>query len=228
VALDRARQRESAQHDELVVLLRRHGIEAAFVSSEGSVSNLDDSGNSPSINLALVDAAYLTTVELKRCGQACAEAKLPLIALVARPRVADLDPGLEVTDFIAMPPDPDELVARARRALQGAAGHGPSPDDGEVIRVGDLVINTSSYEVTLKGERISLRFKEYELLRLLSENPGRVFSRDALLNQVWGYEYFGGTRTVDVHIRRLRSKMEDTDHPFIETIWNVGYRFRQL
>jgi DNA-binding response OmpR family regulator len=93
--------------------------------------------------------------------------------------------------------------------------------------VGDLQIDTSSYEVTIRGSRIGLRFKEYELLKLLAENPGRVFSRDALLNQIWGYEYFGGTRTVDVHIRRLRSKMEDAEHNFIETIWNVGYRFRE-
>ena len=196
------------------------------MSPDGEVPAADNPRGSQSVQLALVDTAYLTTAELKRCGRTCAQSKLPLIALVARPRVADLDPGFEFTDFIATPPDPDELVARARRALRDSGG--TSPDEGDVIRAGDLVINTSSYEVTLKGERISLRFKEYELLRLLSENPGRVFSRDALLNQVWGYEYFGGTRTVDVHIRRLRSKIEDTDHPFIETIWNVGYRFRQV
>ena len=226
MALDRASQRETAQYDELVVLLRRHGIEAAFVSSEGDVPASDGRNASQSIKLALVDTAYLTSAELMRCVRACKQAKLPLIALVARPRVADLHPDLEFTDFIAMPPDPDELVARARRALRDPIRAGA--DDTDVIRSGDLVINTSSYEVTLKGERIGLRFKEYELLRLLSENPGRVFSRDALLNQVWGYEYFGGTRTVDVHIRRLRSKIEDADHPFIETIWNVGYRFRQV
>ena len=73
---------------------------------------------------------------------------------------------------------------------------------------------------------MSLRFKEYELLRLLSSNPGRVYTREALRSQIWGYEYFGGTRTVDVHIRRLRSKIEDADNSFIETIWNVGYRFQ--
>ena len=226
MALGQARQRNGAQYDELVVLLLRHGIEAAFVSSEGDAPASDDPRNPPSIKLALVDTAYLTSAELRRCGRACAKAGLPLIALVARSRVPDLDPGLELADFIATPPDPDELVARARRALRDPGG--PSPDDEGIIRVGDLVINTSSYEVTLKGERIGLRFKEYELLRLLAENPGRVFSRDALLNQVWDYEYFGGTRTVDVHIRRLRSKLEDADHPFIETIWNVGYRFRQV
>lgn len=226
MALDRARQREAPQYDELVGLLRRHGTEAAFVSSEGDVPTVTDLDSPQSIKLALVDTAYLTSAELMRCGRACAQANLPLIALVAPPRVADLDPDLELTDFIATPPDPDELVIRARRALRDPGGHGP--DDGDVIRSGDLVINTSTYEVTLNSERISLRFKEYELLRLLAENPGRVFSRDALLSQVWGYEYFGGTRTVDVHIRRLRSKIEDADHPFIETIWNVGYRFRHV
>ena len=80
----------------------------------------------------------------------------------------------------------------------------------------------------MKGRRIALRFKEYQLLRLLAANPGRVYSREALLSQIWGFDYFGGTRTVDVHIRRLRSKIEDADHSFIETIWNVGYRFIQV
>jgi two-component system alkaline phosphatase synthesis response regulator PhoP len=117
------------------------------------------------------------------------------------------------------------LVIRAQLAL--GSGRRPSEYDGSIIRVGDLQIDTSSYEVTIQGRRIGLRFKEYELLKLLAENPGRVFSRDALLNQIWGYEYFGGTRTVDVHIRRLRSKLEDVEHNFIETIWNVGYRFRE-
>ena len=82
--------------------------------------------------------------------------------------------------------------------------------------------------MALKGRRIALRFKEYELLRLLATSPGRVFTRDALLRKIWGYDYFGGTRTVDVHIRRLRSKIEDAEHSFIETIWAVGYRFRDM
>ena len=78
----------------------------------------------------------------------------------------------------------------------------------------------------MKGERINLRFKEYELLLLLASNPGRVYDRASLLNQIWGYDYFGGTRTVDVHIRRLRSKIEILpETEYIETIWNVGYRF---
>ena len=89
-------------------------------------------------------------------------------------------------------------------------------DDGEdIIRVGDLVINPSTYVVTLRGRRVNLRFQEYELLRLLVANPGRVYTRNALLSSIWGYDYFGGTRTVDVHIRRLRSKIEDAGHSYI-------------
>ncbi len=80
--------------------------------------------------------------------------------------------------------------------------------------------------MSLGERRIDLTFKEYELLRLMASHPGRVFTREALLNEVWGYHYFGGTRTVDVHIRRLRSKIEDSDHAFIETVWQVGYRLK--
>ena len=99
-------------------------------------------------------------------------------------------------------------------------------DDTVIVR-GNLSINPTSYEVVVSNTKINLRFKEYELLLLLASNPGRVYDRATLLNQIWGYDYFGGTRTVDVHIRRLRSKIEhNPDNPFIETIWNVGYRFR--
>ena len=101
-----------------------------------------------------------------------------------------------------------------------------NPDSPDLIRAGDLVINPERYEVFLDGKTVLLTFKEYQLLKLLASNPGRVFKREVLMNQVWEYDYFGGTRTVDVHIRRLRSKIEDATHTFIETVWNVGYRFK--
>ena len=82
------------------------------------------------------------------------------------------------------------------------------------------------YDVMMAGRRVPLTYKEFQLLVLLASNPGRVYTREALLSQVWGYDYLGGTRTVDVHIRRVRSKIEDPDHTFVETIWNVGYRFK--
>ena len=95
-----------------------------------------------------------------------------------------------------------------------------------MIKVEDLVIDTARYEVWVGSRQVTLTYKEYELLKLLASEPTRVFTRDALLDQVWGYNYFGGTRTVDVHVRRLRSKLEDSTHTFVETVRNVGYRIR--
>ena len=212
---------------EVVGLLRRQGITCVLASSEGDLAGIAGASSSASKPpLALIDAAYMTALEFADCARACADAEIPSLALIPRSRVPGLDAATPLTDFIVSPPDPDELVIRARRAL-GAAKDADA-DDKHLIKAGDLEIDTASYEVSLKGERISLRFKEYELLKMLAENPGRVFSRDALLNRIWGYEYFGGTRTVDVHIRRLRSKIQDSEHKFIETVWNVGYRFKEI
>ncbi len=219
MALDRARARGISEEHELVALLRRQGMSCVLLSSDEDIADLDEG-----VDLALIDTAFMTSMEITTCLQACEESEAHTIALVPRNRVPALDVTLRLSDFIASPPDPDELVIRAQRALRAGER---AEEDSHIIRAGDLQIDTSSYEVTIKGNRVGLRFKEYELLKLLAENPGRVFSRDALLNQIWGYEYFGGTRTVDVHIRRLRSKIEDADHNFIETIWNVGYRFRE-
>jgi two-component system alkaline phosphatase synthesis response regulator PhoP len=99
-------------------------------------------------------------------------------------------------------------------------------DSANVVHQGEIRIDIERYEVTVSGRKVDLTFKEYELLRVLASNPGHVYSREALLQTVWAYDYYGGTRTVDVHIRRLRSKINDVEHRFIETVWNVGYRFR--
>lgn len=208
---------------EIVELLRRQGIASVMVASERDLAAIGAAGAGKP-TLALIETAYMTALEFGDCARACADAETPSLALVPRSRVPGVDATLPLTDFITSPPDPDELVVRARRALGAADADG---EDRVIITAGDLEIDASSYEVRLNGERISLRFKEYELLKMLAENPGRVFSRDALLNRIWGYEYFGGTRTVDVHIRRLRSKIQDSEHNFIETVWNVGYRFRE-
>jgi DNA-binding response OmpR family regulator len=168
--------------------------------------------------------ASLSDSDLRHCLERCSQLRIPVIGLVPEDHLADLDESLGLDDFVVSPPSPPELVVRARRVLKRSK----SPDADNVIRNGDLDIDPTSYEVSLKGRPVNLRFKEYELLRLLATNPGRVYTRESLLSQIWGYDYFGGTRTVDVHIRRLRSKIEDADHSFIETIWNVGYRFRDV
>jgi DNA-binding response OmpR family regulator len=115
-----------------------------------------------------------------------------------------------------------EVLARIETVLARARG----PREQNVIKHGELVIDQDRYEVTLSGKKVDLTYKEYELLKFLAARPGRVFSREALLRAVWDYDYFGGTRTVDVHVRRLRSKIDDMRNEFIETVWNVGYRFR--
>ena len=224
MSLERVPASGAHEEHELASLLRRHGMDSVFLTS-GSEPVLSRDGLETSPELALIDTAYMTSGEVQQYVQACVDAGVHAIALVPRTRVPGLEPSLPLADFITSPPDPDELVVRARRILE--YGGSQKEDDSHIIRAGDIQIDTSSYEVTMRGNRIGLTFKEYELLKLLAENPGRVFSRYALLNQIWGYEYFGGTRTVDVHIRRLRSKIENAEHNFIETIWNVGYRFRE-
>jgi DNA-binding response OmpR family regulator len=128
----------------------------------------------------------------------------------------------EIDDFVVRPFHPEELHFRIQQAITKLKGN-PAQF---ITRVGDLTIDTERYEVSVSGRRVILTFKEYQLLLLMASTPGRVYKRDVLLNQIWGYDYFGGTRTVDVHIRRIRAKIEDSNHTFIETIRNVGYRFK--
>jgi DNA-binding response OmpR family regulator len=148
--------------------------------------------------------------------------QLAVLALIDRQLINTPDVNLEdIDDFVIGPGDTEELALRITRLLKKPGDTDPS----ELIKCDDLVIDLAKCEATLRGRRIELTFKEYELLRFLASHPGRVYTRDALLNRVWGYDYFGGDRTVDVHIRRLRSKIESLGHTFIDTVRNIGYRF---
>ena len=113
------------------------------------------------------------------------------------------------------------VAARVRRAIWLKSG----VESDNTLSAGDLRLDLANYKVYVSGRPIELTYKEYELLRFLATNQDKVFTREALLNRVWGYDFYGGARTVDVHIRRLRSKIEDRAHTFIETVRNVGYRF---
>jgi two-component system alkaline phosphatase synthesis response regulator PhoP len=144
-----------------------------------------------------------------------------VLAVVPEDQVRRFDVTLGLDDFMAWPAALDEAETRIRQALWRRS----KIDSENILKQGDLVIDLGRYQVSVAGHPVELTFKEYELLRFLASNPGKVFTREALLNRVWGYDYFGGARTVDVHIRRLRSKIEDRHHTFIETIRNVGYRF---
>ena len=121
---------------------------------------------------------------------------------------------------------PAELEVRLRLSVARTAAPGSSPaDTTEEIRSGDLHVDEGAYSATLKGRPLDLTFKEFELLKFLAQHPGRVFTRAVLLQEVWGYDYFGGTRTVDVHVRRLRAKLGVEYESLIGTVRNVGYRF---
>lgn len=150
-----------------------------------------------------------------------AGAERPVLLLVRESALATLSADWGVRDFVLDNVGPNELDARIRLCLSRAAS-----SVGTSVKSTGLVIDVDSFTAKINGRALDLTFKEFELLRYLVDNPGRVFSRDQLLSEVWGYDYFGGTRTVDVHIRRLRSKLGELES-LIGTVRNVGYRLNR-
>ena len=212
-----------AEESKTVTELRSELIQNGFacsIASNGKKVIEQVAEESPDLVLAETDShsgIWELSQGIKR------ERPLPIIALISSEMLDSLDGHLDVDDFVLKPYELRELVLRVKRLLHRTS----NMDSGEQIRCGDLVIDLAKCEVTVNGRMVELTFKEYELLRFLGSNRGRVFTRDALLNKVWGYDYYGGDRTVDVHIRRLRSKIEDSSHTFIETVRNIGYKLRK-
>src|SRR3984885_10136974 len=148
----------------------------------------------------------------------------PMLAIVTEGGLAAISAEWNADDVILNTAGPAEVEARlrlatGRRAMRAAAD---APDE---IRSGDLAIDEATYSARLRGRVLDLTFKEFELLKFLAQHPGRVFTRAHLLQEVWGYDYFGGTRTVDVHVRRLRAKLGPEHEALIGTVRNVGHRF---
>jgi hypothetical protein len=149
-------------------------------------------------------------------------AETPTLLATTLPRLAALDFSIGFDDFVLCPIVPAELYTRLRQLDWKTASFGSE----EVIKVEDLVIDLAGYEVRRGGRLIDFTHQEFELLRFLAQNRGRVFTRDQLLQRVWGYQYAGGTRTVDIHIRRVRAKLGATLGALIVTVRNVGYKMR--
>jgi len=147
--------------------------------------------------------------------------QVPILVAVSLPRLPALDFSVGFADFVLLPLVPAELYARLRQLDWRAATFGSD----EVLKVDDLVIDVPGYEARIGGRRLELTHQEFELLRFLAQHRGRVFTRDALLERAWGYRYVGGTRTVDIHVRRVRSKLGARGE-VIETVRNVGYKMR--
>ena len=186
-------------------------------TSETSKDKLDSS-----VDGALIWAAGTGLGGPSTLVHAAANAGIPVVVILPLMSLDGITTSRAEIEVCFQPCTPEEVSLRLRIAISRNA---PLEASNTITR-GDLVIDCDRYEVTLKGLKVDLTYKEYELLKYLASNPGRVFSRESLLRSVWEYDYFGGTRTVDVHIRRLRSKIDDVSNHFIETQWNVGYRFR--
>lgn len=159
---------------------------------------------------------------LRRLGSFQPLAETPVLLAATVPRLPALDFSTGFDDFVLQPIVPAELYARLRQLDWKTATFGSD----EVLKVGDLVIDVAGYEAHLRGRRVDFTHQEFELLRFLAQNRGRVFTRDQLLQKVWGYQYYGGTRTVDIHVRRVRAKLGTTAGALIETVRNVGYKMR--
>ena len=181
----------------------------------------------PESDLVLVDGRQ----ELAHARDLCrlirtTGAEVPVLLVVTEGGLAVVSHDWGMDDVLLHTCGPAELEARIRLAVgKVAAAKAAADPEAHVIRSGEVVVDDATYTARIGGRALDLTFKEFELLKFLAQHPGRVFSRQQLLQEVWGYDYFGGTRTVDVHVRRLRAKLGPENETLIGTVRNVGYRF---
>jgi DNA-binding response OmpR family regulator len=207
-----------AADPELTRVLAEMGFAPRKVTANGSLRPEGDGGapaRPPELALVLGDPAL--------CARLENDEEMGDVPLVVAVNDDELEDGAihEGHELIVLPLRPGELrarIARARRRLKGVA-------DDDAVRVGTLEINLATYQVAVDGRPIDFTYMEYELLKFLATHPGRVFSREALLSRVWGFDYYGGARTVDVHVRRVRAKLGTEHAGRIKTVRSVGYRF---
>lgn len=177
--------------------------------------------------LILLDVMMPKKDGFEVCQEIRKTSNVPIIMVTAKSEDADRIMGLDIgaDDYIVKPFSPGEVMARIRAVLRRIDLS--KEENKDLIRHFGLEINISNYEVKINGQIVNLTKKEIEILWLLASNPGKVFSRDNLLNSVWGYEYFGDARTVDTHIKRLRAKIDipESSNWDIKTIWGIGYKF---
>lgn len=213
--------------DALTVGLKREGFRVQVAKDGAEALDLFDV---VAPDLVLLDVMLPKVSGLDVCRQLRTRSKVPIIMVTAKGAEIDTVVGLEVgaDDYVTKPYRLRELVARMRAVLRRApADAGLTEIAGEVLAVGDVVLDPERHEVTIRGEAVSLPLKEFELLALLLDNAGRVLTRDVLIDRVWGHDYVGDTKTLDVHVKRLRAKVEeDPSNPSrIVTIRGLGYKY---
>ncbi len=182
-------------------------------------------------NLILLDLMLPGIDGYQVCREIRTKSQTPIIMISAKGEVFDKVLGLELgaDDYMEKPFDSKELIARAKAVLRRSNAAVPDPDssrpDVKKVEYPDLIINLTNYSVLYCGKPLDMPPKELELLYFLASSPNRVFTREQLLDHIWGYEYIGDTRTVDVHIKRLREKLKDHEAWRISTVWGIGYKF---
>ncbi|MGN1314950.1 MAG: response regulator [Lachnospiraceae bacterium] len=183
-------------------------------------------------NLIILDLMLPGIDGYQVCREVRAKSSTPIIMLSAKGEVFDKVLGLELgaDDYMEKPFDTKELVARVKAVLRRfkAAPEASQKADIKCVEYSDLTVNQTNYSVLYKGKAVDMPPKELELLYFLAASPNHVFTREQLLDQIWGYEYIGDTRTVDVHIKRLREKIKDHEDWRIATIWGIGYKFEVI
>lgn len=180
-------------------------------------------------NLILLDLMLPGIDGYQVCREVRAQYSVPIIMLSAKGEVFDKVLGLELgaDDYMEKPFDSKELVARVKAVLRRTFVEKPEEpkEEGQIVHLPDLTVNLTNYSVTCMGEHLDMPPKELELLYFLASSPNQVFTREQLLDHIWGYEYVGDSRTVDVHIKRLREKLKDHAAWSLSTVWGIGYRF---
>ena len=212
---------------ELISLYLTKECFETMISNDGETALLMADSFAP--NLILLDLMLPGIDGYQVCREIRAKSATPIIMLSAKGEIFDKVLGLELgaDDYMEKPFDSKELVARVKAVLRRykPVTAAPASSDVKCVEYPDLIINQTNYSVIYMGNTVEMPPKELELLYFLASSPNHVFTREQLLDQIWGYEYIGDTRTVDVHIKRLREKVSDHDKWKIATIWGIGYKF---
>jgi DNA-binding response OmpR family regulator len=194
------------------------GFRPLRVDVNGGISVREGDGTTRAPAVAIVHGSTDAVAMLRQSDDF---RDIPVVLSMSCDELVSSDPAVDVDELLVRPFGQEEFRARITRARKQV--NGINADD--IVRIGTLELDLATYQVTISGEPIDFTYMEYELLRFLATHPARVFTREALLSRVWGYDYFGGARTVDVHVRRVRAKLGSGHAHRVKTVRSVGYRF---
>ncbi|MDD7402570.1 MAG: response regulator transcription factor [Butyribacter sp.] len=212
--------------DILTVYVKKEGYEPVVAKDGVEAERMFEEYNPVAL---LLDVMMPFKDGYEVCRDIRQKSSVPIILITARGEDFDKIMGLDIgaDDYIVKPFSPSEVMARLRAVLRRLNRDSGSQKSGNIVTINNMVVNLEEYSFSINGQRVPLTKKEIETMWTLATNPNKVFTRDNLLDSLWGYDYYGDSRTVDSHIKRLRAKLDTQEHPdwTIKTIWGVGYKF---